>query len=60
MNLLSIFKGNQNKKEKNCCQIEIIEVKDTENNCCSSKQETKTKDNNCCSSNPNQQKVIKD
>ncbi|MBO2537230.1 hypothetical protein [Rummeliibacillus suwonensis] len=52
MNLLSIFKGNQNKKEKDCCQIEIIEIKDAENNCCSgNQQETKNIVNNCCSNN---------
>ncbi|WP_268585938.1 hypothetical protein [Priestia endophytica] len=34
MGLLSIFKGN--KKVKDCCQVEIVEVKEEKNSCCSS------------------------
>ncbi|MFP7176076.1 hypothetical protein [Priestia filamentosa] len=41
MGLLSIFKGN--KKEKDCCQIEIVEVKEEENKCCSTQTSENTK-----------------
>lgn len=34
MGLLSIFKGN--KKEKDCCNIEIVELKEEKTTCCSS------------------------
>jgi hypothetical protein len=34
MGLLSIFKGN--KKEKDCCNIEIVEMTEEKNTCCSS------------------------
>ncbi|WP_276319760.1 hypothetical protein [Priestia megaterium] len=32
MGLLSIFKGN--KKEKDCCNIEIVEIKEEKSTCC--------------------------
>ncbi|EOR25252.1 MULTISPECIES: hypothetical protein [Bacillaceae] len=36
MGLMSIFKGN--KKEKDCCNIEIVEVINENTNCCSSEE----------------------
>lgn len=45
MNISFIFKGSQNKKD--CCDIQIIEVNEEENNCCENNKET------CCSDNEN-------
>lgn len=42
MNLLSIFKGKA--KKKDCCQIEIIEIKEEDSSCCSSQSNEEKKE----------------